>query len=87
MSAYPLANLDHSLKVVLATNSKENPVVPLLSGVPVMNFLKTMELSKGYANLWGAQHQNVSKDEYSITLTLDRPSGITLLFPLFELEN
>ena len=35
----------------------------------------------------GCQHQNVSMDEYSITLTLERPSGITLLFPLSELEH
>lgn len=61
-------------KKVLASADK-NPAIPSLPGVPVMNYFKTLRFSEGYANLWGGQHQNVSKDESSVTLTLDRSSG------------
>ena len=40
-----LANLDNALKVGLAANSDENPIVPSFLVVPVMNFLKTMKFS------------------------------------------
>jgi hypothetical protein len=68
-------NQNHIIKVVLAANSDENPAVPSLPGVPVMNYLRNSKFSEGYVNLWGSQHQNVSDDESSITLTLDRSSG------------
>ncbi|GLJ44620.1 hypothetical protein SUGI_0937850 [Cryptomeria japonica] len=43
--------------------------------VPLLNYLRVSKFSEGYANLWGGQHQNVSEDAYSVTLTLDSSSG------------
>ncbi|GLJ44617.1 hypothetical protein SUGI_0937820 [Cryptomeria japonica] len=43
--------------------------------VPLLNYLRVSTFSEGYANLWGGQHQNVSEDAYSVTLTLDSSSG------------
>lgn len=62
-----------SLKVL--ASAYKNPAIPSLPGVPVMNYFRTLKFSESYANLWGGQHQNVSKDESAVTLTLDKSSG------------
>ena len=68
-----------SLKVLASMD--KNHAIPSLPSVRVMKYyFKTLKFSEIYANLWGGKHQNVSKDESSVTLTLYNSSGNTLLF-------
>ncbi|GLJ44712.1 hypothetical protein SUGI_0940180 [Cryptomeria japonica] len=60
---------DHYMPVLGDDSILQEPTVPLLK------YLRVSKFSEGYANLWGGQHQNVSQDEYSVTLTLDSSSG------------
>ena len=68
-----------SLKVLASMD--KNHAIPSLPSIRVMKYyFKTLKFSEIYANLWGGKHQNVSKDESAVTLTLDNSSGNTLLF-------
>eukprot|EP00252_Welwitschia_mirabilis_P022235 TRINITY_DN5972_c0_g1_i5.p1 TRINITY_DN5972_c0_g1~~TRINITY_DN5972_c0_g1_i5.p1 ORF type:complete len:325 (+),score=44.40 TRINITY_DN5972_c0_g1_i5:51-1025(+) len=48
---------------------------PSLAGVPMLNFFRKTKFEEGYANLWGAQHQNLSEDGYATSLWIDASSG------------
>eukprot|EP01018_Ginkgo_biloba_P026156 Gb_22359 [translate_table: standard] len=58
----------------VSPSSTQHPIPPL-PGVRVTDSFNTIHFSKGYSNLWGAQHQHVSQDQSSVTLRLDRSSG------------
>ncbi|KAH9329124.1 hypothetical protein KI387_001232, partial [Taxus chinensis] len=68
---YSLVYLNPEVKVLACSNQ----TIPCLPGKPVTDNFKTMKFSQGYSNLWGAQHQNVSQDQSTVTLLLDRSSG------------
>ena len=68
-----------SLKVLASAD--KNHAIPSLPRIPAMKYyFKTLKFSEIYANLWGGKHQNVSKDESTVTLTLNNSSRNTLLF-------
>ncbi|GLJ44611.1 hypothetical protein SUGI_0937630 [Cryptomeria japonica] len=64
--------IELSAKSAAATH---NHILPSLQGRPVTDNFKAMKFPQGYSNLWGPQHQRVSKDKSSVTLTLDISSG------------
>ncbi|XP_006848333.2 probable xyloglucan endotransglucosylase/hydrolase protein 32 [Amborella trichopoda] len=50
-------------------------ISPPLPGIFPSEHVRTSKFTRHYANLWGSQHQNVSKDNSSVTLRIDRYSG------------
>ncbi|RRT45162.1 hypothetical protein BHM03_00043662 [Ensete ventricosum] len=44
-------------------------------GYPLSSKIRASRFYQGYRNLWGPQHQSVSRDQSSVTVWLDRSSG------------
>ncbi|THU73502.1 hypothetical protein C4D60_Mb04t23550 [Musa balbisiana] len=44
-------------------------------GYPLSSKIRSSRFYQGYRNLWGPQHQSVSRDQSSVTVWLDRSSG------------
>ncbi len=40
---------------------------------------RSMAFYEGYSTLWGPQHQTLSQDQKSLTLWMDRSSGMSVL--------
>lgn len=68
-----ILTIEASVLVMMVTTDQS--LQPPLPSTPVTSYFNTMAFDDKFSNLWGAGHQNVSRDGKAVTLQIDRYSG------------
>jgi xyloglucan:xyloglucosyl transferase len=68
-------SLTNEASVPVMRVTADQSLQPPLPSISVTSYFKTTTFDEKFTNLWGAGHQNVSKDRKAVTLKIDRYSG------------